>query len=458
MQNDPYSFEVQDGITTTQDTDTNEEPSSMPEEGKTYEYVFSYGSPETKSNEPEQARKAGKRSWGRTVAALVLCIAISFCVGFSASRLSDYLTEEETAPLGSTVYYHKDPASLLIKDAPQSSAYGSAGENPFAVSEVVSMIEDTVVVLDITYDVTMHVFGTLTGDTLTSSGSGVIISENGYILTCNHVVTMEDPSSYTSVKETITVTLNNGDRFEAAIVGTDAKSDLAILKINAEGLPFAEQGSSADLVVGEKVVAIGNPLGTLGGTVTDGIISAKERIIMTSDGTSMTLLQTNAAINSGNSGGGLFNLSGKLIGIVNAKYSATGVEGLAFAIPIDSAYPVELDLIEYGFVRGVIDHGLETADISQAYYKKYEYSLNANGITSPGVYVLSSEFNDQLQYKDLILSVNGQTVTDKAELNSEIEKCSIGDTITINYQRGGSQYTTEIILREYVPDTMKTNG
>ncbi len=460
MQNDPYNFEEKDENIapkmTASDDNRDEEKNET-----TYEYVFSYGArtPITpRSDEPVKEEKKTRRGWPRTVAALALCVALSFCVGFFASLMANYMTGESATGSDNPVVYHNDPSSILVKDTPKYSAYGSAGEDPFSVSSVVAMVEDTVVVLDVAYDVTMSVFGQLTGDTLKSSGSGVIISENGYILTCNHVVALENASSYTSVKQTITVTLSNGDRFEASVVGTDEKSDLAILKINATGLHFAEQGSSADLIVGEKVVAIGNPLGTLGGTVTDGIISAKERTVQISDGTAMTLLQTNAAINSGNSGGGLFNLSGKLIGIVNAKYSATGVEGLAFAIPIDSAYPVELDLIAYGFVRGVIDHGLETSDISEAYYTKYGYSLNANGITAPGVYVLSSEFNSELRYKDRIVSVNGQTVASTAELNAVIDACAIGDSVTVVYHRDGKTHTTTLTLREYVPDSMKTDN
>jgi serine protease Do len=187
--------------------------------------------------------------------------------------------------------------------------------------------------------------------------------------------------------------------------------------------------------------------------VTDGIVSATERNIVTNDGTKMTLLQTNAAINSGNSGGGLFNLDGKLIGVVNAKYASAGVEGLAFAIPIDSAYTVELDLIEYGYVRGIVDHGLTTLDVTQANLNSYNYRY---GIDTIGVYVVSSENSDLLKNKDRIVSVNNQKVTTTAEMNQIIDQCKVGDTVSIVISRNGEESTVSLRLEEYVPDSIKS--
>lgn len=255
----------------------------------------------------------------------------------------------------------------------------------------------------------------------------------------------------------ITVKLNSGSKYDAAIVGCDENSDLAVIRIEpneGEKLVSVKQGCSGDLVVGEWVVAIGNPLGTLGGTVTNGIISATERTITTSDGTTMTLLQTNAAINSGNSGGGLFNLQGELIGVVNAKYAASGVEGLAFAIPIDSAYEVEEDLIQYGYVRGIVDSGLETLDITESNYRYYYAQY---GIKTLGVYVISSEYCTDLQNADRILSVDGKEVKTTEELEKIIEEHKVGDKLSIRYysQEDKTEKTTELTLREYVPDRVK---
>ena len=382
--------------------------------------------------------------------ALFLCITLSFASGaFGVLFVSHFVlggntsqSDVNNAP-GKTDLYNSDPESILNKESSASSLYGSAGDEVFSVSQVVRKVEDTVVVIDVTYTSTQSWFGQQTS---TSSGSGVVISADGYVLTCHHVV-----DGATS----ITVTLNSGGRYLATLVGSDAASDLAVIKIEPqETLVYAEQGCSADLVAGEHVVAIGNPLGTLGGTVTNGIISALERKIQMSDGTVMTLLQTNAAINSGNSGGGLFNLDGKLIGIVNAKYSAEGVEGLAFAIPIDSAYTVQLDLIEYGYVRGVVDSGLETTDIN---FENLNWSQKAQyertyGIHCTGVYIISSAYCAELKNADRIISVNGIAVNSKSELNSLLSKYKVGDTVTILASRDAVEFTVTLTLREYVPD------
>jgi serine protease Do len=237
------------------------------------------------------------------------------------------------------------------------------------------------------------------------------------------------------------------------LVGSDENSDLAVLKISAkEQLTFAEQGHSADLVAGEQVVSIGNPLGMLGGSVTVGYISATEREVAVGEDSVMTLIQTDAAINSGNSGGGLFNLAGELIGIVNSKYSASGVEGLAFAIPIDSAYPVQLDLMEYGYVRGVIDHGLTLLDITQENLAQYHYYY---GIEEIGVYIVESKYATELQNSDRILSVNGAEVKTMAEVKAILSDCKVGDTLTIVADRKGETINCTLILQEYVPDRIK---
>lgn len=411
-----------------------------------YEYVFSTG--HHNPQPPKPPRGGGGRRVALVLLAALLCASLSFVAAFGGVYLANAyldLGQEDTvnpAPDDEELL-HSDPESVLNKTPSADSIYGSAGEDVFEVSEVVRKVRDTVVVIDAKIQ-TSSTFGG--SQTSTSAGSGVIISADGYILTCHHVV---------NGAVSVTVTLNSGSQYEASLVGSDERSDLAVLRIKPrsdEPLTYAEQGCSANLVVGEHVVAIGNPLGTLGGTVTDGIISATERNIQTSDGNIMTLLQTNAAINSGNSGGGLFNLDGKLIGIVNAKYAAQGVEGLAFAIPIDSAYTVELDLIEYGFVRGIADHGLETLDVTQSNYAQYRYYY---GIDRLGVYVVSSEYNTDLQNKDCIISVNGTEITTTNELNKIVDALEVGDIITVVALRDGKQITTNLTLREYVPDSYK---
>jgi serine protease Do len=175
------------------------------------------------------------------------------------------------------------------------------------------------------------------------------------------------------------------------------------------------------------------------------------------DGTTMTLIQTDAAINSGNSGGGLFNLDGQLIGIVNSKYSASGVEGLAFAIPIDSAYTVQLDLIEYGYVRGVVDAGLELYDVNSS---NILVALRYFSMSYAGVYVLESEYSDEIKYGDLLLEVDGVKVASAYEAQQQFSMKAVGDKVTLKLlrlttegrQSTESEITVELTLREYVPE------
>lgn len=420
---------------------------------QTYEYVFSTG----ESASGHHTAKHGRGGRGRhvllSVLVILLCIALSFAAGVGGALYAHQIlisgdnsenTEEITTQSDSLL--HDDPESILDRNDNSSATHGSAGADVFSVSEVVQMVHEAVVVLNVTFTVETF-YGT---QTTSGAGSGVLISADGYILTCHHVVA--DASAQT---KSISVTLNSGEIYPAALVGSDAASDLAVIKIeskNGEAFPFAEHGRSDRLVVGEHVVAIGNPLGTLGGTVTDGIISATDRTVLTSDGTGMTLLQTNAAINSGNSGGGLFNLDGQLIGIVNAKYAAQGVEGLAFAIPIDSAYKVELELIQYGYVRGIVDHGLDVWDVTAENLRSNYYYYNIKTI---GVYVLASSFNSDLQYKDRIVSINGKEITTEAELDAVVSTYQVGDVLRIVYEREDATYTTELTIGEYVPDYIK---
>ncbi len=386
-----------------------------------------------------------KKTKGTSFFTVLLCIVLSFAAGFSGSIGALWLAgrcaiiKEETTTTENVLC--DDPESQISRPESEPSIYGSAGEDAFAVSGVVNKVQDAVVVINVTVSGTSG-FGRPI--TQTSAGSGVIISSTGYILTCHHVV-----EGATSVK----ITLRNSNTYDAVLVGSDETSDLAVLKISAnEPLTYVEQGHSADLVAGEQVIAIGNPLGMLGGTVTVGYISATERVVEVEEGVNMTLIQTDAAINSGNSGGGLFNLAGELIGIVNSKYSASGVEGLAFAIPIDSAYPVQLDLMEYGYVRGVIDHGLTLLDITQENLMQYYYYY---GISEVGVYVVESEYATQLKNSDRILSVNGTEVTTAADVKKVLSKCEVGDSVSIVADRKGETVTCTLTLQEYVPDRIK---
>lgn len=327
---------------------------------------------------------------------------------------------------------------------------GSAGDNAYeTLAEAVDMVNETVVEI---FTETLINGGWLGNYVAGGAGSGVVISEEGYIVTNNHVV--EGASN-------IQVRMTNGAIYEAQLVGTDATTDIAVLWVNApDGLVAATLGCSADLVVGESVFAIGNPLGSLGGTVTNGIISATERST-TVDGVSMTLLQTNAAVNPGNSGGGLFNMAGELIGVVNSKPSRDNVEGLGFAIPVDTAYEVICQLIEYGYVRGVVDAGLDLYDVSSS---NIMAAVRYFGMSHSGAYVMDSAYSEDILFGDLLLAVDDVAVSTKKEAEAAFRAHEIGDTVTLTLLRLQSEVrddreyyvetkvTVELTLQEYVPE------
>ena len=268
----------------------------------------------------------------------------------------------------------------------------------------------------------------------TGAGSGVIISADGYIVTNDHVI---------SGANSIAVRLHDGTTLDAALVATDAKTDLAVIRVQAQGLIPATLGTSADLVVGQPVVAIGNPLGRLGGTVTDGIISAKDRVISI-DGEHMTLLQTNAAVNPGNSGGGLFDAQARLVGVVNSKSSGSDVEGLGFAIPIDTARPVVEQLITQGYVSGRPSLGMELVELTS-----YRSAIFA-GTGRLGVYV-NNGGKTGLTNGDYLLSIDGLAIETMTDVKTALSGHSPGDTVTVQYLHSGAVREAAVVLVEDIP-------
>ena len=313
----------------------------------------------------------------------------------------------------------------------------SAGNDVLSVATVVARVADSVV--EITTG-TVSQTGSM-GHIITSgSGSGVIISSEGYIITNHHVIEGADR---------ITVRLTDGTEFSAALVGTDEKTDIAVIRIDpgTRKLTVAVLGASYDLVVGEDVVAIGNPLGALDGTVTEGMVSATARQIKVGNHV-MTLLQTSAPVNPGNSGGGLFNLAGELVGIVNAKVSAENVEGLGFAVPVDTVYKVVLELIHFGYVRGRPALDFAVVDIS-SYQEAYYYFKSP----SVGLFVYRRD-HDVVRYGDRIISADGQPITTSAQLDTIVQSKRIGDSMTLIVKRGNQEVTLTVTVTEYVPSAM----
>ncbi len=309
------------------------------------------------------------------------------------------------------------------------SNLADATGSEMSIQEIVALNEDAVVEIT-TEGTSQNYFGQTT--IVQGAGSGVIINENGYIVTNNHVI---DGAS------TIEVTLHNGDSYSASLVGTDTVYDIAILKISANNLTAATIGSSSELQVGDLAVAIGNPLGQLGGTATAGIISALERRLNL-ETTTLDLLQTDAAINPGNSGGGLFNQKGELIGIVVAKSSGSDVEGLGFAIPIDNIASVIDDLIDDGKISSKPAIGITIYDVDD----------DSNTNLEEGTYIgeVNGAKAKEAGFKvgDRIISIDGKEIEDKTDLISRVRKYNVGDTVKIVIERNGSEKTIETVLEE----------
>ena len=282
--------------------------------------------------------------------------------------------------------------------------------------------------------------------TAEATGSGVIVTKDGYILTNNHVVSSSDSSYYYEVSEATKVTVSlygSEETYEAKIIGTDEQTDLAIIKIEAENLTPAVLGDSSSIKVGEFVLAIGNPLG-LDTSVTSGIISALERDITTDNGTAYHVIQTDCAINSGNSGGALVNSQGQVIGINTLKLAGTGIEGVGFAIPINDTIDVFKQLIEHGKVlRPYI--GISGSNLTENIAQRYNLPV---GVYVEDIAQNSGAANSTLKKGDVITKIDGQTITTMDELNSIKNKKEIGETVTLTIYRSGEYIDIQIALTE----------
>lgn len=387
-----------------------------------------------KAKKPKKQRKPISR--GGIAIALAVTMVFSCGLGFGGGYFANKVNTSTSGSLNIT----KTSNSGTTTTASSTSTANST-------SEIVKKTADSVVEISTESVVT----GSFAQQYVQQgAGSGVIISQDGYILTNNHVI-----NGANSVK----VRLRDGTEYDATIIGSDSDNDIALLKVNATGLSPATFGDSNSLAVGDYVVAIGNPLGELGGTVTDGIISALARKVTIED-TQMTLLQTNAQVNPGNSGGGLFNANGELVGIVNAKQSATEVEGIAFAIPINNVLDILSDLKEYGYVTGKVDLGIDFTDITSDETAFYY------GVNQTGCYVLSVDSGSNAEKAgvtrgDLVTKVNDTDVSSSSDITTALEKAEVGDTVTFTVSRRGTSKTISFVLEEYIPavsNSQITNG
>ena len=385
----------------------------------------------------KERKHSGGVSKGALAIILVICVLLSGAAGFGGSILASKLNQASYDTAGNTMVIHKVDTEAQVA--------GTESLVDKTTSEITTEVADTVVEITTEVMQTNSFYGQYIAQ---GAGSGVIISNDGYIVTNNHVI---DGAS------SIKVTTRGGDSYDAKLVGTDAKLDIALLKIDASDLPSAVFGDSSTLEVGSKAVIIGNPLGTLGGSVTEGIISALDRSIVI-DGKTMHLMQTDAAVNPGNSGGGMFNGQGELAGIVVAKSSSEEIDNIGFVIPINDVLDILGDLKDYGYVRGRADTGMTFIDLTNQMYAYYYYGNN-----SAGVYISSVESGsnaDQAGFRqgDRVVSIDGKEITSSDQITEIISEKSAGDTVTFELNRSGSSGKLELTLEEDVPTVQSSNN
>ena len=345
------------------------------------------------------------------IAALLLSVLSSFLTAMVVSRNSQQKI---------IIYQSENSGETVVIEQPD-------------YTQLVEKVKDSVVEV-YTEAVTYNAYF---GNYVTEgAGSGVIISTDGYIVTNNHVI---------NGASSIYVTLANGEKYNAQLVATDVKSDLAVIKIEAKDLQAAVLGNSENIKVGQNAIAIGNPLGTLGGTVTAGIISGLSREV-TIDRIPMTLMQINVAISPGNSGGGLFNTNGELIGVVNAKSVSENVEGIGFSIPVDVVKDVATQLIQQGYVTGRAQIGISCISIDSM-QKAWNYGTNSFG-------VLVKEVTDDnakaggLQENDLIVAVDNTQISSFSDLQTALFSYTAGDEVVLTVFRNNEQLKINVTLSQ----------
>ena len=431
----------------------NNEFTSEPSQQSSNSYPYSFeqpfdaqqqpfaAQPQPSAPVPEQKKKSGKA--GKIVALLLACALVGGGSGFGAAAL---MQKNAAAQPQSTTQASSD-ASVMLEAKRQAAALQVASVDTGKVltpSEVYAQNVNSTV--GITTSITTNYFGYQT--TSAAAGSGFILTQDGYILTNYHVV--EGSNS-------IKVTTYDGTSYDAQLIGYDESNDIAVLKIDASDLTPVVLGDSDTLNVGDSVVAIGNPLGELTFSLTTGVVSALDRPVTLSTGTTMNLIQTDCAINSGNSGGALFNLYGEVIGITNAKYSSSGssseasIDNIGFAIPIDQVRSIFESIITNGYiVKPYI--GVTVSDVSS---ESQSYGL-PQGAAVRSVTENGPAAEAGLQENDIITAVNGETITGSNDLVKLVKASAAGDTLELTVYRQGQTVTLTLTVGEQKTDALPT--
>ncbi len=401
-------------------------------------YHYSYIPQHTPA--PEEPKKKPSRRGLKTAALVLCCALVGGGAGVGGAALYDQLTQPQPQPGQVTIYQNRtDPISVEVDQ--------TNGLTPMSLSQIYAAYADSCVCITVTATVQQGWYQY----EATGAGSGFVLSEDGYIVTNYHVI--EGASA-------ITVTLNDGSSHEARLIGGEEANDVAVLKIDGiTGLTPVVLGDSDDLVVGETVCTIGNALGTLSFSQTSGGVSATNRSVSMSDGTVLNMIQTDCTINSGNSGGPLFDSYGRVVGITSAKYSNNGdsssasIEGIGFAIPINDVIAIITDYIQYGYVTGRPDMGITCADVTAQYQQVFGWPA--------GVYVNSVDSGScaqiaGLKQGDIITKINDTAITGVSQMISVKNSYRAGDTVQITLFRSGEYITLPLTFDEQVNEQTPT--
>lgn len=427
--------------------------SQAPPEGQSsYGYNLAQCYARASEQEPSSpAKKKRRRSGAGWIAVTAVLAACVLAVGFLGSGSLFLANRAEAA--SETV-----PSREIYEDY---TAYAEADEDdalgltiaPEGERQELSAEEIYTIACDSTVGVTIpgyayNIFGQASASTVT--GSGIVLNEEGYILTNYHVI----ETAYEK-GAAIRVITYDGAEYDAEVVGVETDSDLAVLKIEAEGLVPAAMGNSDDLRVGQTIYAVGNPLGELTYTMTSGIVSALDRNITTDENVTVNMFQIDAAVNNGNSGGPVYNVYGEVIGVVTAKYSLGGMEGLGFAIPVNDACDIAGDLVEMGYVSGKAYLGLTTATVSPSVAKYYDMVQ--------GVYIYAVEEGScseaaGLVVGDIITAIDGMTVQTSSELAKAVKQYHAGDSAALTVFREQDYISVTVVFDEELPAERVSGG
>ena len=417
----------------------NNSPAGWDRDSGTYHYSYVNNQPPQEPAPPRKVKKS-RKGVGRTIALVLCCALVGGGAGVGGAALYDVVSGAGQTPGQVTIYQNKtDPVAVQVQQAD--------GLKEMSLSEIYASYADSCVCITVQAPVQQGWYQYMA----TGAGSGFIISEDGYIITNYHVI-----EGATSIK----VTLNNGETYDAKLVGGEELNDVAVLKVDGVvGLRPVVIGDSDDLVVGETVCTIGNALGSLSFSQTSGGVSATDRAVTMSDGTVINMIQTDCTINSGNSGGPLFDSYGRVVGIISAKYSNNGdrssasIEGIGFAIPINDVLSIVTDYMQYGYVTGRPYMGvLNPADVTEQYMQAFGWP---KGVYINGVEAGSCAETAGIKQGDIITKIDDTDITGVSQMVSVKNSYRAGDTVKITVFRSGEYLELTLTFDEQVNTTQE---